>query len=152
MVFKVYGANEDLVRAAALDVQDRDLSFRVMHPLDVLKSRLDNLYGLKEKQAPARLQLSEMQLRVAILVARRFQQDVAATVPVDEKGRASTLPFIKFIGLLTTSDAGRKITQRHGIHVADAVEPSTVPDGTFHARRMPQLRKLMSAQRVAELG
>jgi hypothetical protein len=147
VVFKIYGANEALVREAALEVQDRNMLFRVMHPMDVLKSRLDNLYGLAEKRQPDRLELSQMQLRVAIQVAQRFQLDVAAKQPVDERGRSSTLPLVKFIGLLAESDAGRKVAERHDIHVADAVEPSTVASPTFHSRRLPQLLKLMSQQR-----
>ena len=62
VMFKIYGANTELVRKAAVDVNDADLLFRVMHPMDVLKSRLDNLYGLKEKQTP----LGQAQLEAAI--------------------------------------------------------------------------------------
>jgi hypothetical protein len=152
VIFKVHGANERLVREAALEVGEGDLLFRVMHPMDVLKSRLDNLHSLPEKRRPDRLQLSEMQLRAAIEVARRFQQDVARRVPRDEKGRASTLPFAKFIGLLATGDAGRKVASRHRIHVADAIEPAAVEDKTFHLRRLPQLLPLMSPARRKELG
>lgn len=151
VVFKIYGANETRVREAALEIQDRNMLFRVMHPMDVLKSRLDNLHGLPEKQAPDRIELSVMQLQVGIEVAQRFQIDVAAKQAADEKARSPTLPFVKFIAALAEGDAGRKVAERHGVHVADAIEPSAIATPTFHTRRLPHLRKLMSPQRVEAL-
>lgn len=70
VVFKVFGANADKLRDAALTVEDGDVVFRVMHPMDVLKSCLDNLNGLREKQN----ELGEQQLAVAIKVTNEFQR------------------------------------------------------------------------------
>lgn len=143
VIHKIYGTDASVVRDAAITVQDGDLLFRVMHPLDVLKSRLDNLYGLVDKQT----RLGEAQLMAAIEVARHFQQEVA--VPTTR--RSSTLRFAKAIERMALSDAGRKVAMRHGIHVADAIEPTLIAETRFHDTKWPQLRELLSAARRTEL-
>lgn len=146
VVFKVFGANTDKVREAALTVEDGAIAFRVMHPMDVLKSRLDNLHGLPEKQN----ELGEQQLRISIEVAKEFQRHMAKENATARR-RSLTLPFVKFIESLALGDAGRKVAQRHGICVADAVAPEVIADAGFRKNKLPQLLKLMSEQRRAQL-
>ena len=74
-----------------------------MHPLDLLKSRLDNLHQLPEKQTD--------------------------------------------IGRAELGDAGRKVADRHGLHVADAIVPELVASTEFHQKKLPQLTTLMSPAR-----
>jgi hypothetical protein len=107
----VYGAEGD-IRGRAVEVEAREgLRFRVMHPLDVLKSRLDNLYGLREKQND----LGHAQLAAAIEVARAFLRDAEAGRP--------RLRYLKVIRKLARSDAGKKVAARYGIRVADLLNP-----------------------------
>ena len=148
VVFEVFGASADKVRDAALDVEveDSDVVFRVMHPMDVLKSRLDNLYGLREKQN----ELGEQQLAVAIEVAKEFQRRVANETSTTSGG-SRTLPYVKFIERLAQSDAGTKVAQRHGVHVADAIAPEWIRDAAFRGKKLPRLLKLMSAPRQLEV-
>jgi hypothetical protein len=147
VLHKMWGAKDD-VRARSLVVGEAPHAYRVLHPLDVLKSRLDNLYGLKEKQN----ELGMAQLRAAIEVAQGFQREAAAVEKAARAKRPTTLRYVAFIEKLATDDAGKKVATRYGIHVADAVEPAAVPTKEFREKRLPQLGKLMSAARRRELS
>jgi hypothetical protein len=48
--------------------------------------------------------------------------------------------------------AGRKVARRYGVHVADAIDPAPVAHiKAFVSKKLPQLLKLMSDTRRAEL-
>jgi hypothetical protein len=144
VIFKVVGVPAASVRKRAMEAELRDgTRFLVMHPLDVLASRLANLHKLKEKQNDK----GRMQLALAIDVARAFLRHEARTArPSDNKaGRSPLQGFISKIEKLATDDAGRKVAARHHLHVADAIDPHVVPAGPFWTKRWPQLRELMSA-------
>lgn len=143
----MFGA-DDGVRERAVELRLPHVRLRVMHPLDVLKSRLDNLYGLTEKQN----ELGRAQLRAAIAVARAFLLEAARTENAPRARRPATLRYASFIERLARSAAGRKVAARHGIHVADAIEPTAFPSREFCARKLPALEALMSGPRKNELA
>lgn len=122
--------------------------FQVMHPLDVLGSRLANLHQLQEKQN----EKGALQLALAIKVARKFlQSEVALASPADTAtGRSPLQPLVSEIERLALSDAGRKVAARWGQHVADAIDPSLIPAGPFSIRKWPTLRPLMSAAHAGQ--
>jgi hypothetical protein len=138
VIFKVFGAREGLRDRAVLAEVDGQ-AFKVMHQLDLLKSRLDNLHLLPEKQTPNDV----MQLDRAILVARAFLANVARQ-PAQDTVRPPVLMYIKLVEHLALSDAGRKVAERFGVHVADAIDPQPVHHALFRAQKLPQLRALMS--------
>ena len=147
VLHKMWGA-DDSVRSRAVLAGDVRDGYRVLHPLDLLKSRLDNLYGLKEKQND----LGKAQLHAGIEVAQAFQRQAAATERRPKDKRPTTLRYVGFIEHLATGDAGKKVASRHRIHVADAIEPEAVPSRIFHDKKLPQLARLMSDARRRALG
>lgn len=147
VVHRVYGADEGM-RARTVELRFPEVTLRVMHPLDVLKSRLDNLYGLAEKQN----ELGEAQLRAAIEVGRAFQREAAARENKPRARRPATLRYASFIERLALGDAGKKVVVRHRIYVADAIEPSAIPSREFRTAKLPRLAALLSAERRRDLG
>jgi hypothetical protein len=124
--------------------------FRVMHPVDVLQGRLENVYGLPAK----RDEHGVAQLELAIRMVRAFIRDLAsreAAGPSSSR-RPVVLRHFSRIERMALSDAGRKVARRHGVHVADAIEPSpAIHIATFVAKKLPELLKLMSGSRRAEI-
>lgn len=147
VLHRVFGA-DDAVASRAVEVRQPGMTYRVMHPLDVLKSRVDNLYGLPEKQNA----LGKAQLQAGILVARAFQREAAKRENVPGVRRPATLRYAAFIERVATDDAGRKVARRFGVHVADAIEPAAVPSRAFREETLPRLARLMSDARRRELG
>lgn len=124
--------------------------FRVMHPLDILQGRLDNVHGLPAKRDEHGI----AQMRLAINIAREFIRDLASreAAASPHSRRPVVLRHFSRIERMALSDAGRKVARRHGIHVADAIEPSpALHMEAFAAKKLPELLKLMSTGRRAEI-
>lgn len=149
VVFRVIGLSQEALRKRAVRVEFDDASFVVMHPLDVLRSRLANLYQLAEKQNPKGV----MQLALAIDVARQFLREEARVHPRRATHARSPLqPFVSEIERLAREDTGRKVAKRFGLHVADAIDASLIPAGPFWERRWPALSPLMSPQYASQFS
>jgi hypothetical protein len=152
VVSRVYGQlSTEIIASRAVKARSPAGNFLVLHPLDVLQGRLENVYGLPDKQDEHGI----AQLNLAIEVAQRFLADIAvleATGP-DKSARPVALNHVARIERLALSDAGRKVVKRHGVHVADAIDPAPVKHiKAFMSKKLPQLLELMSPQRRADLG
>jgi hypothetical protein len=156
VLFKVFGLDEDKVRENAKEVVFGGSTLRVMHPLDVLHSRLQNLYLINEKQDDKGVH----QLALAVQMSAAYlRQDAIEHLENMPSGRAfpqavlkSILRNIRAIEHMALSDAGRKVAKRYGVHVADAIDPSLVPaHSLFWTKKLPQLAPLMSPGRAAEI-
>lgn len=149
VIFKVIGLTAAAVRKRAVRVADGKSTFLVMHPLDVLHSRLANLHQLPDKREAKGL----MQLRMAIDVAREFLraevERLAETGKATAQGRSPIQSYVSAIEKLAVEDAGRKVAARHRLHVADAIDPSLIPAGLFWEKRWPALQGLMSTAYAA---
>lgn len=147
VVFRVLGADAGMP-ARSVHVKGPGFELRVMHPLDILKSRLDNLYELPEKQTD----LGRAQLEAAILVVRGLQVEATGDGTRAAAGaRSRLLTFASQIERLARSDAGRKVARRFGVYVADALEPGLIESAAFQKRKLPQLLPLMSTARRDQL-
>lgn len=151
VMFRVYGniATEAIADRAVL-AENPAGRFRVMHPIDVLQGRLENVYGLPSKQD----EHGVAQLRLAIDIARTFVGDIACqeATGADDSARPVVLRHLARLEGLGLSDAGRKVAKRYGVHVADAIDPEPVVHiKSFMTKKLPQLLNLMSAARRTEL-
>ena len=125
--------------------------FRVMHPLDVLQGRLENVYGIVEKQDEHGI----AQLRLAVAMVREFLKDIASQEGADKvtMKRPVTLRHLRRIETLALSDAGRKVAKRFQVHVADAIDPVPLLHiESFRVKKLPQLLALMSSERQAQIA
>jgi hypothetical protein len=148
---RVYGAISTASLAKRAVVADSPAGkFRVMHPLDVLQGRLDNVHGIAEKQDEHGI----ARLRLAIAMVREFLGDIASqeTDRPENVGRPVTLRHVGRIETLALSDAGGKVVKRYKVHVADAIDPAPLMHiKSFSAKKLPQLLRLMSAERQAQV-
>lgn len=144
VLWDVYGLDADAVRQRAVTVEADGIRFRVMHPLHVLESRLMNLHKLRDKQN----EKGAAQLRLAIDVGREFLRSALPQARAGQvaSGRSPLQGYVSEIEHLALRDAGRKVAKRYGIHVADAIDPSVIPAGSFWTKRWPALRTLMSSE------
>lgn len=150
VIFKVIGLKGDAVRGRAVRIEPQGQpAFLVMHPLDVLHSRLANLHKLPEKQNDK----GRMQLALAIDVGRAFlRREARGLSPVDTaQGRNPLQGYVSAIERMAVEDAGRKVAERHGLHVADAIDPHLIPPGPFWIKRWPRLKQLMSPAYAREV-
>jgi hypothetical protein len=151
VMFRIYGdITTEAITTRAVLAESPAGRFRVMHPLDVLQSRLENVHGLSVKQD----EHGVAQLRLAVEMARKFVGDIGAQEEIGaaEPGRPVALRHLARIESLALSDAGRKVAKRYAVHVADAIDPAPVEHiKAFVSKKLPQLLKLMSDARRSEL-
>lgn len=148
---RVYGdvSTESLAKRAII-AESPAGKFRIMHPLDVLQGRVENVYGLVEKQDEHGI----AQLQLAIGMVRVFLRDIASQEagPREIVTRPVTLRHLRRIETLARSDAGRKVAKRYNVHVADAIDPVPLLHiESFAAKKLPQLLRLMSSERQAQI-
>jgi hypothetical protein len=152
VMFRVHG---DITTAAintrAVLAESPAGRFRIMHPLDVLQGRLENVHGLRAKQD----EHGVAQLRLAVEMVRKFVVDIGSreAAVANKAARPVALRHLARIEALALSDAGRKVATRYGVHVADAIDLSSVGHiEAFVSKKLPQLLRLMSDARRAEIA
>jgi hypothetical protein len=110
--------------------------FRVMHPLDILESRVHNAAGLLEDKGPHVLTQAKWAIKVAKAAVLKMAKDAAlsqhAQAPERRLGAA-----MKAIHGLAHSRAGRTLQKQHGIEVLDAIDTEAlVKISPAHARQL----------------
>lgn len=132
VINNIVGIDADAVRRRALDARFGSVQFRVMHPLDVLQSRLENLARIADKRTPEGI----AQACLAVQVSRSYITSIADTT---EQGQKSASKAVEKIINLGKSGAGKSAQKKYGLCLLDAIPPHTIKNKNFHATRWPQL-------------
>jgi hypothetical protein len=147
LLHAVIGITREQLEANAVDVTlpDGKTRFRVMHPLDVLKSRNANLHKLVEKQDD----IGQLQFALAIEVSRKFFEQELERIAQDPNLSATDKDRAAFdlIGDLqqdASDDAARKNADRYGLFLADAIPAWLISAPVFWEKQWPYLRERMS--------
>lgn len=127
----VAGLDEKDIKKRALELEAFGTRFWVMHPVDCLTSRLENLRLLPEK----RDEVGAAQAELAVKVMREFILEMASA------GSARhVLDLAEFVAKLATKPAGIEARVHFGINVLSAIPVEKMPK-EFRQKRWPQIKK-----------
>lgn len=136
----VAGLTTKDLRRRAIELEVPEIGrFRVIHPLDVLDSRIQNLHLLPGKRNEA----GAAQARLAIGVARAFMQQEIAT-----RGEPAGLKLLERVADIASDIAAVKVFVLYGIDPLAAVpleDFRTTP--ALHRIRWPQITAAVAEQR-----
>lgn len=140
VIHRIGNMSSNDVRRRSVEASVQGVPFRVMHPLDVLVSRLENFRGIRDKQN----ELGLRQVRLAIAVAGEFVAEAAGR----DEGIATRA--VEVIASAARSAAGI-YARKHGAEVYDAIRPvrlaKLISDPNFRAVRLPRLSEESRAAR-----
>lgn len=113
---------------------------QVLHPLDVLESRLKNLAELPSK----RDRQGVAQAQLAIDIVRGYLEQLLASGDLRQ-----LLNAIERVGCIALDKTLNAVFHDFSLHPLAAVPADRVPSEEFQTRRWPQIRKLVAQQRAA---
>lgn len=138
---QLIGLDSDGVRRRAVHVRLADgTQLKVLHPLDVLESRLCNLASLSTK----RNRQGVAQAQLAIEVVGRYLASL-----VDEGRTRQLLNAIERVARIAQSKRLDLVFHDYNLDPLAAVPVDRVPSEAFRARRWPRFREQVAAQRKA---
>lgn len=150
VIWDVLGVPARDVMARAVQFEVDDICYRVMHPMHVLASRIQNLYQVPEKQN----EKGVSQLRLAIDVTREFlrAESRREAQAQGSEVRSPIQGLISEIEKLALRGPGRKIAARYGVNIADAIDPSLVSSRQFWEVKWPILQLAMTPNYAASFA
>lgn len=128
-------------RAVVLELVDGS-RLRVLHPLDVLESRLKNLAELPSKRNPHGI----AQAHLAIDVAKCFLEQL-----LREASARRILDAIERMAQIAGQKSLQAVLHDHGIDVLAAVPAERIPNEAFRTKRWPQILAHTAQRRRAYL-
>lgn len=131
VIHRVYGLEAQDVRRRALKGALEDATFLVMHPLDVLQSRIENLADIKDKQTPEGI--------AQALLAVKVVNSHLAKLAKYQAGEKAALKQIEHVVRIAKSAAGRKTAREFGVKLLDALPLDEIPNEQFQAIRKAQI-------------
>jgi hypothetical protein len=128
-------------RAVVVNLAD-GTHIRVLHPLDVLESRLKNLAQLPSKRDPQGI----AQAHLGIDVVRCFLEQLLRAEPARR-----LLDAIERVFRMAQEKSLEPVFHDYGLDPLTAVPADSVPSEDFRTRRWPQILTLIAEQRHAYL-
>jgi hypothetical protein len=132
VIHRIGNLDSKAVRTRAVEAAVEGNTFYVMHPLDVLISRVENYRGIKEKQSRNGLRQIELSIEVA-------KQYVFAAIKRDE---GIAIKAIEKVAEIARSPAGI-FARKHGAEIYEAIEPrllqAKIRNENFLTKRLPIL-------------
>jgi len=137
----IHGLDTVAVQKRGVTVQlEPGAVIRILHPLDVLESRLRNLQTLPSKQNP----VGVAQARLAILVIRSFIEELVTS----NNNRKRVLQAVERVAALAHDKALLNIFGRYALDPLEAVPADAISTEEFRSKRWPQI--IATAQALRE--
>jgi hypothetical protein len=137
VLHRLVGIKADQVRDHASEVDFDEVRFRVMHPIDVLISRTENLAALADKQNDEGI----AQLQLAIMVSAQYVREL---VELSDDGQKHAMKVIEKIVSIAKTGAGQKCTRDFGVGFLGACPGFLIKNPSFIEIRWPQITQLLS--------
>ena len=129
-------AEEKTLRRRAMRVViEETTKILVMHPLDLLRSKVLNLSSLPGKQGKS----SIAQCRIAVKVAYEFLKEICRQGVAVQ--RQSGLRAVEEIAALARSNHGIRLATKHRIRILEAIPHEDFEAPQFQGRRWPQISR-----------
>ncbi|MGH8261511.1 MAG: hypothetical protein ACREUG_17665, partial [Steroidobacteraceae bacterium] len=142
-LWAIVGVDSDQVKARAVEMRRPDLprGVKIIHPLDLLASRLHNLAdipGKRDAQGVA-------QGRVALSVVRAFISQAHSTLQ-----ERDVFPFVEEIRRIALNQKLGRVYYEYGFDVLSAVPVELFKNEVFLSKRWPQIQALVAEQRESQ--
>lgn len=137
VLHRLVGIKATTVREHASIGHLEDISFRVMHPIDVLISRVENLATIPDKQNDEGVS----QLRLAIMVAAQYIKELSEH---PDDGQKHAMRVIERLVSLAKSGSGQKCMKQFGINFINALPSFSISNTNFQEIRWPQIVQELS--------
>lgn len=142
-LWAIVGLNTDQVKTRAVEMKLRGLSrgVKIIHPLDLLASRLHNLAdipGKRDRQGVA-------QGRLAIAVVRAFISQAHSTLQ-----ERDVFPFVEEVRRIALNKKLGRVYYEYGFDVLAAVPVELFKSREFLSTRWPQIQALVAEQRESQ--
>ena len=129
------------IRKRAQEVTLGGARFKAMHPLDCLRSRLENLHKIADKRSEAGVAQAEL----AVRIVGRYLETV-----LEEGKERLALKAIEGVAKMAFGSAGRFAFGSLGIDVLEAVPLKRISNRKFVDARWPQIQARANERRHAK--
>jgi len=142
-LWAIVGVDTDQARARAVEMTLPDISrgVKIIHPLDLLASRLHNLAEIPRKRDAQGV----AQGRLAIGVVRAFISQAHGAL--EER---DVFPFVEEVRRLALNKKLGRVYYEYGFDVLSAVPVEMFKDENFLLKRWPQIQALVAEQRESQ--
>lgn len=129
----IVGLDTKQVARSAVTIEFEEEHLRVIHPLQLLQSKIWNLYQLTEKRTPEGVE----QARLAIEIARAFIAKQCGT------GQRELLKAVEAVARFAATAPARYARDNYGLDCLSAIPEAVLKEGVlpqaFLGRRWPQI-------------
>lgn len=139
----IVGLNTDQVKTRAVEMRLRGLSrgVKIIHPLDLLASRLHNLAQIPSKRDAQGV----AQARLAISVVRAFIRQSHGTLQ-----ERDVFAFVEEVRRIALNKKLGRVYYEYGLDVLSAVPVELFKSEQFLSKRWPQIQALVAEQRESQ--
>lgn len=130
--------DSDSIRKRAQDVALGRARFKAMHPLDCLRSRVENLHKIAEKRNKA----GAAQAELAVRIVARYLETV-----LDAGKERLALKAIEEVAKMAFGPAGRLAFENFGVDPLEAIPAERISNRKFRDVRWPQIQTQARARR-----